>query len=479
MSQADILKGVKSIHFIGVCGYIMSAMAIMLKQMGYRVSGSDQDAYPPATVVIDNSGIKRFKKHSPANLGNCDLVVVGNHIREDNPESRAAFKQKLRVVSLPELIGQVFAGKKKIVVAGTHGKTTTTSFIAWVLETAGLKPSYLIGGLMRNTGRGFKLNSGDFFVIEGDEYRTAFFDRRPKFLHYQPDIAVLTTCELDHPDYFKNLSEVEERFGQFLKLTPEDGLVVAGADDPRVERIAKAVKRPKIYYGLSSQADYQAFDLNLGETSSFKVREKGKFLGEFEILLPGVINVQNSLAAVGLADYLGVDREKIKKALASFKGANRRFEVLGQARGITVIDDYAHHPTKIRKTLAAARTRYQKNKIYCLFQPHTYSRTKALLADYARAFNQADEVIIAPLMPAREAGQKPTIDSAQVVKAIKAYHRNVKLLSGPREIIDYLVARLLPDDVVIVMSVGGMDGLGRRLLQSLKRPPPGRGQKLR
>jgi UDP-N-acetylmuramate: L-alanyl-gamma-D-glutamyl-meso-diaminopimelate ligase len=196
------LRGIKTIHFIGICGYIMSATAVMLKKMGYRVTGSDQDAYPPGTTTVNKANINWSKKYHPTNLDKPDLVVIGNHIRENNSEAQAALKSKLKVISLPELIAQIFSDKRRIVVAGTHGKTTTTSLIAWILESAGLNPSYLIGGIILNTDKGFKLGKGDFLVIEGDEYRTAFFDPQPKFFHYRPEIAVLTTCELDHPDYF-------------------------------------------------------------------------------------------------------------------------------------------------------------------------------------------------------------------------------------------------------------------------------------
>ncbi len=461
------LKGIKSIHFIGICGYIMSAMAVMLKKMGYQISGSDQDAYPPGTQVIDKAKIKRFKNYSPTNLNSPDLVVIGNHIRSNNPEAQAAIKKGLEVNSLPELIGKIFADKKRIVVAGTHGKTTTTSLIAWCLETAGRDPSYLVGGIIRNTGKGFKLGKGDFFVIEGDEYRTAFFDQRPKFFHYQPEVAVLTTCELDHPDYFASFLEVKKTFLKFLNLMPQNGLVVAGVDDPNVAAIIKEIKSPQITYGLTSKAKYRGVDIRLGSTVKFKAKADDEFLGEFSLLLPGKINVQNALAAIAVAHCLGIPLEKIQQGVASFQGVKRRFEIVGKPREVTVIDDYAHHPTKIGKTLSAAKTRYKQNKIYCVFEPHTYSRTKTLLAGYARAFSQADEVIIARLMPAREKGQKPTITSRRVVAAIKKYHSNVKLIPKSSAILKYLSAEVNQGDVIIIMSVGGLDNLARRLASAI------------
>lgn len=462
------LKGVKSIHFIGICGYIMSGAAVMLKKMGYKITGSDQDAYAPGTEIVDKAGIKRFKKYSPSNLDSPDLVVIGNHIRSDNPEAQTAIKKNFKIISLPELIGKIFADKKRIVIAGTHGKTTTTSLIAWCLETADLNPSYLAGGIMQNTGRGFKLGKGDFFVVEGDEYRTAFFDQRPKFFHYKPGVAVLTTCELDHPDYFDSLLEVKKVFLKFLNLVPENGLVVLGVDDPNIASILGGIDKPKISYGLSREAKYRGFDIEFGTPVKFKVKTDGEFLGEFSISLPGIINVQNALAAIAALHFLGIDLEKIRKGIKSFSGVKRRFEIVGKPKGITIIDDYAHHPTKIGETLSAARTRHKKNKIYCVFEPHTYSRTKALLSGYARAFDQADEVIIAKLMPAREKGQKPIITSRKVVGAIKKYNPNVRLIPKSLEILEYLTSKVGKGDVVIIMSVGGLDNLARRLVHAIK-----------
>jgi len=473
------LKNIRSIHFIGICGYIMSAAAVMLKKMGYKITGSDQDAYPPGTEMIDKAGIKWFRKYSSSNLDSPDLVVVGNHIKSDNSEAQTAIKKKLAVVSLPELIAKIFADKKRIVIAGTHGKTTTSSLIAWVLETANLNPSYLIGGIMQNTDQGFKLGKGDFFVIEGDEYRTAFFDQRPKFFHYKPDIAIFTTCEFDHPDYFESFLEVKKVFLKFLNLVPEEGLIILGVDDSDIFKIQKGVDRPKISYGLNEKAQCRGFDIEYGTPAKFKVRIGDEFLGEFKIFLPGKINIQNALAAIAVAHHLGIDIEKIQKGISSFKGVKRRFEIVGQVKGVAVIDDYAHHPTKIRKTLAAARTRYRKNKIYCIFEPHTYSRTKTLLVDYAQAFKQADEVVIAKLMPSREAGQKPSISSQEVVRAIKKYNSNVKLIPQSLKILEYLVGEVRKGDVVIIMSVGGLDNLAQKLVERLKGLDPIKGLTLK
>ena len=301
-------------------------------------------------------------------------------------------------------------------------------------------------------------------MVEGDEYRTAFFDKKPKLFHYQTNIAVLTNCEFDHPDFFYDLEAVKRTFTQFLNLIPDKGLIVAGIDNPNVASIFKEIKKPKISFGLGERAQYRAVKVKFSQKKvKFRVEKDGQFWSEFELLLPGKINVLNALAAITVSDYLGIDGKKIQRGIASFKGVKRRFEVISRKRGIVIIDDYAHHPTKISKTLAAAKTRYPQNKIYCVFEPHTYSRTKALLSDYGRAFRGADQVVVAKLMPAREADQKASVSSKEVVRAIKKYNKNVKLISTSSEILVYLISRIKKGDVVIIMSVSGLNNLAREL----------------
>lgn len=459
------LKKIKKIHFIGVCGYIMSAAAAMLAKIGYQVSGSDESAYPPGTEVVDRAGVKRFENYSALNLQGADLVVIGNHINQDNVEARFAFQESFPVMSLPQLIGQLFSDKQRLVVAGTHGKSTTTALIAWCLRQAGLEPSYLVGGVMKNTGQGFNLGKGDYLVIEGDEYRTSFFDNQPKFFHYRPKIAVLTNCELDHPDFFKDLAAVKKTFQQFLNFLPNDGLAVLGIDCPATAGLAT---NAKLTFGLTKKADYQAVGIRFEKKTQFQVKKKGRFLSEFTLSLPGEINVQNALAAITVSDYLGASLTTIKKAIASFQGVGRRFEIVGQPGGITVVDDYAHHPTKISKTLAAARSYHRQGKIYAIFEPHTYSRTKALLFEYGKAFSQADEVIIASLMPAREKGQKPIISSQDVVHAISLHHSRAIFLDSDEKIINHLAGRAQKGDLVILMSVSGMNNLAGRIFDAIQ-----------
>ena len=462
------LKNTKRIHFIGVCGYLMSAVAAMLARLGYQVSGSDDEAYPPGTEIVDQAGIKRFEKYSALHLGQVDLVVIGNQIEADNPEARKALTGGFQVVSVPQLIGQLFQDKQRLVVAGTHGKSTTTALISWCLEQAGFKPSYLIGGVMKNTGQGFRLADGDYLVIEGDEYRTSFFDPQPKFLHYQPQIAVVTNCELDHPDFFTDLPAVKKAFGEFLNLVPDHGLAVLGVDCPAVVELASKLKKPKLTYGLKSQADYQAVKIQFTATTQFQVQKKGKNLAEFQLALPGEINVQNALAAIAVADYLKIDLVALKKSLADFQGVGRRLEIVGRPKDIIVIDDYAHHPTQIRQVLAAVRSRYPQGKIYAVFEPHTFSRTKALLAGYAGAFGAAEAVVIAPLMPARESGQPATISSAEVVRTIGRHQPQVVFLDQEEKIISHLLDRIKQKDIIIIMSVGGLNGLARRVVDAIQ-----------
>lgn len=462
------MEKLKRVHFIGVCGYLMSAAAAMLARLGYQVSGSDDKAYPPGTEIVDQAGIKRFEKYSARHLGQVDLVVIGNQIEMDNPEARKALAGGFQVVSVPQLISQLFHDKQRLVVAGTHGKSTTAALISWCLEQAGFKPSYLIGGLMRNTGLSFQLGQGDYLVIEGDEYRTSFFDQQPKFLHYQPHIAVVTNCELDHPDFFTDLPAVKKVFEEFLNLVPGYGLAVFGVDDSAVAELASKFKKPKLTYGFNHQADYRGIKIQFGAATRFQVQKKGKNLAEFQLTLPGEINVQNALAAIAVVDYLKVDLAVLKKAVADFQGVGRRLEIVGRPKGVTVIDDYAHHPTQIRQVLAAVRRRYPQGKIYAVFEPHTYSRTKALLAGYAGAFGAAEAVVIAPLLPARESNQPAAISSEEVVRAISHYQQSVVFLDQEEKIISHLLARIKSKDIVIIMSVGGRHGLARRIVDAIQ-----------
>lgn len=457
------------VHFIGICGYLMNGVAITLKEQGYKITGSDQDAYPPTTTLLKEKGINWHPCYSPNNLKEKpDLVIIGNHISPENPEAKEAIKQKLKILSLPELIYQIFKNKKRIVVAGTHGKTTTTSMIAWILQNSGLDPSYLIGGIMKNTNKGYHTGQGKYVVIEGDEYRTAFFDPKPKILHYCPDIAVLTTCELDHPDYFKNLQQTKKAFLDFLEMIPRSGFIVLGVDDPNVFSLQRKVARKIISYGVSAQADYQAKNItHVNGQPNFEVVCKGKRLAKLSLQLPGLINIQNALAAVTVCHQLKISVAQIKKALASFPGARRRFEVIGIKNDIVIVDDYAHHPTKILATLKAAQEKYPQKRIIAVFEPHTYSRTKVLFKEYLRSLKIADKIIFAPLLPAREKGQPETVTSKDLVKELREIHPAASYLEKEK-IVEYLINDLKKGDVVVIMSVSGLDNLAKRLFNRLK-----------
>lgn len=465
------LNNVNHIHFLGICGYLMSGVAITLKKQGFKITGSDQGAYPPTTHLLKEEGIDWSKHYSAHNLKEKpDLVVIGAHISANNPEAKAAIEKKFKTTSLPALIYKIFQNKKRIVIAGTHGKTTTTSLLAWILQSAKLNPSYLIGGLLKNTNRGYQSGKGKYVVIEGDEYRTAFFDQKPKILHYHPDIAILTTCELDHPDYFPNLSQVKKAFLQFLKMVSKNGLIVLGIDDPQVNSLQKEIKGPVITYGLTPKADYQAKNIVYREgKTEFEVIKKGQSLAKFSLTLPGQINVQNALTAIAVTDQLNIPVKIIHEAVASFQGARRRFEVVGVVNDIVVIDDYAHHPTKIAKTLKAAQEKYPQARILVVFEPHTYSRTKALFENYLQALKLADEAIITPLFPAREKGQKPTVTSQDLVNELRKLHASVHYIKENQEIVKYLKKNLKKGDIVIIMSVGGLDNLARSLFNRLKK----------
>lgn len=463
------IKSSDHIHFIGICGYLMSGVAITLKQQGFQITGSDENAYPPTTDLLKKEGVK-VTSYSPDNLiKRPALVVIGNHVNADNVEVQAAQKQNLKITSLPALIYQLFSDKKRIVVAGTHGKTTTASLIAWILKSCDLDPSYLIGGLIRNTHQGYRSGQGEYVVIEGDEYKTAFFDTQPKIFHYHPDIAVLTTCEFDHPDYFQNLDQVKETFIRFLNQVSENGIAILNVDDANIASFQKQIKPKIATCGFSDQADYRIQKvLYQPDHTEFEINYDGKILATFSLKLPGQINVQNAAGAIAVAHQLNIPQEKIKKALSSFFGVSRRFEVIFENQDLAIIDDYAHHPTKISETIKAARLRYPQSHLWVIFEPHTYSRTRALFPDYVQSLKNADQIILSPLLPARERNKTPTIKSQDIVKELASINKKAFYFAQKKDLIQYLVNHWQRKSVILIMSVSGLDNLAQDLKVALK-----------
>jgi len=453
------------IHLIGIGGTGISAIARLLLEMGYSVSGSDR-AESQYTRDLQSAGVTISIGHHPENVAGADLVVRSSAILDDNPEVTAARAAHILVLKRSDFLGSLMDGKTGIAVAGTHGKTTTTSMIAWMLSALNQEPSFIVGGVLANLGVNARAGEGNTFVIEADEY-----DRM--FLGLRPSIEVVTNIEYDHPDCYPTPADFQAAFVDFLYHLQAGGTLVACADDPGAfDLISRANKLDKkvITYGLRPEIeDGTRLDVF---TSSFAPNNKGGFnfsatvLGEpanVELQVPGKHNVSNALAVLSVAKLLKLPIAAAATALGQFTGTGRRFEVRGEVNGITVIDDYAHHPTEIRATLSAARARYPSRRLWAIWQPHTYSRTQALFAEFAAAFSDADEVIVTEVFQSREPRQN--FSSKQVVDAMP---RPAHFIAGLSEASNYLFSALHPGDVLLVLSAGDANEISTQVLNQLK-----------
>jgi UDP-N-acetylmuramate: L-alanyl-gamma-D-glutamyl-meso-diaminopimelate ligase len=460
------------IHLMGICGTGVGALAGMLKESGYKVTGSDQQVYPPMSDFLADCGITVFEGYRPANLEpQPDLVVVGNVITRKNPEAVALADLSLPYVSMPQALAHFFIeDRTSLVVAGTHGKTTTSSVLATLLQEAGLEPGFMIGGLVKAFGRNFNISSGRYFVVEGDEYDTAFFDKGPKFLHYRPSIAIITSIEFDHADIYADLEAVKSSFRRLVGIMPEDGCLVAHLDDPVVREIVAEAECQVIGYGQEQGRDWQLSEVEVGETvTTFTANKDGVPFGEFENTLPGVHNALNSLAVVAVLEKLGVPSASIRDGLQGFAGIKRRQEVRGVVDGVTVIDDFAHHPTAVRETLAALREAYQGRRLIAVFEPRTNSSRRRVFQDvYVGCFDHADLVIAKEPDPLVGLAEKERFSSAELVAALSDKGRDSYCFSSTEEILDFLFQHTSSGDVVAVLSNGGFDNIHSRLIAGLR-----------
>ncbi|MGA9348883.1 MAG: UDP-N-acetylmuramate--L-alanine ligase [Anaerolineae bacterium] len=443
------------VHLIGIGGIGLSAIAKVLLEEGHRVSGSDLKL-SPITDGLARLGAKVYKGHRADNVDDADLVVVSSAVPADNPEVIAAREKGVPVVKRDWMLGRMMEGRFGIAVAGSHGKTTITAMIALVLTEAGLDPSFIVGGILENLGTNAKAGRGEHFVIEADEYDRTFLGLRPR-------IAVVTNIEMDHPDCYPELDDLVEAFRDFLHLVPANGCIIGCGDEKRVRGILGArEQRSKgageqgpsvVTYGLNEGVDWQAVDIRSNELggSDFVALHEGQPVGKFALRIPGLHNVQNALAALAVSDYLGLDLTDVRETLKRFQGVRRRFEVKGGVNGIVIIDDYAHHPTQIRATLATARKCYPDREIWAVFQPHTYSRTKALLDEFAGSFADADHVVVTDIYPAREFNDLG-VSAADIVTRMK--HPDARYISGLNEAADHLLNHLKPGDVLITLGAG-------------------------
>ncbi len=450
----------------------MGAFAGMLKERGYRVTGSDQDVYPPMSTHLASMGIEIRKGYSPSNLDDGpDLVVIGNAIRADNPEARAAIERNIRCLSFPAALSELFLeGRHSIVVAGTHGKTTTSSILAWVLERAGLSPGFLIGGILKNFGTGCQVGKGKYFVVEGDEYDTAFFDKGPKFLHYQPKTAIITSVEFDHGDIYRDLEHVKSAFSRFLSIIPPEGLALACSDYPHLMELLPGAGCPVETYGFSRGALWSARNIRFSSRgSSFRVMRGAGLYGSFEIPLPGRQNIQNTLAVIAVAHRLGINIETVRSALAEFQGIKRRQEIFAEVNGITLIDDFAHHPTKVRETVLAIRKKYPGRRLWTVFEPRTNtSRRNYFQKEYLSSFEGADLVVLAGIFHPDQIDRDMRLDPGLLAEGLFRPGREAFYIPGTDDIVSFLASEARPGDVILIMSNGGFDGIYEKLPGALR-----------
>jgi UDP-N-acetylmuramate: L-alanyl-gamma-D-glutamyl-meso-diaminopimelate ligase len=473
------MTNAKHIHLIGICGTAMASIAGMLKYRGFHVTGSDAAAYPPMSDFLRDLGIPVAQPFDVRNLEpKPDLVVIGNAISRGNVELEYVLDQRLDFSSLPQLLHDEFLrGKEVLVVAGTHGKTTTTSMLSWIFHSAGLDPSFLIGGIAENFGSSFHLGNGNHFILEGDEYDTAFFDKGPKFLHYFPDAIILTSVEFDHADIYKDLDAVETAFKRLVNLIPRRGKVVAfdgdagdATESASLERCLAKAFCPVERYGAGAKAIWKITNLRLDpERTTWTVIHKGEHFADFEFALAGEYNVWNATAAAALAFSCGITKPAIAEALKTFKSVKRRLEVKAQVHGITIIDDFAHHPTAIAGTLKALRARYAGARVWAILEPRSNTlRRRVLQSDLARSLAQADEVIVANVFRSEAIPENERLELPALAAEIKQQGRPARLLADADAIVQTIASELRSGDVVAILSNGGFGGIYEKLPARLR-----------
>jgi UDP-N-acetylmuramate: L-alanyl-gamma-D-glutamyl-meso-diaminopimelate ligase len=457
---------IRHVHFIGICGTAMGAVAAAMRAQGYAVTGSDANVYPPMSTFLESRGIKLASGYRAENLpAEADLIVVGNAISRGNEEVEAVLNRKLFYMSLPETLRHFFLrGRHNLVVTGTHGKTTTTAMLAWILKHAGLDPAYMIGGIAGNLGQGASLHDSKYTVLEGDEYDTAFFDKRSKFLHYLPELVIVNNLEFDHADIFPDLDAIKLSFRRLLNIVPGEGMVLINGDDENAIDVAQGCRAQLVEVGFSPNAARHIRDVRYSAAGSeFTLLDT-----RFTMALVGEFNVRNAAMAVSAAHFYGVPLATIRDGLAKFEGVKRRQEVRGTVRGITVIDDFGHHPTAIRETLRGLRHQYPGRRLWALFEPRSNTTRRAVFQDaLPAALAEADGVILAQVARMEQLAPEDRLNPEKVVADIAATGR----ASFYEPDVDAILARLKPlvreTDVIVVLSNGGFGGIHKRLLAEL------------
>jgi len=467
----------KHIHLSGVCGTAMASLAGLLQLQGHRITGSDKAAYPPMSDLLRSLGIPILEPYSESNLDPApDLVVIGNALSRGNPEVERVLDGRVPFTSMAALVREEFLkGRESLVVAGTHGKTTTTSMLAWIYQVAShddasIEPSFLIGGVAENFGTSFQLRSTRTFIIEGDEYDTAFFDKGPKFLHYFPDALILTHVEFDHADIYADLDAVKVAFKRLVNLVPRRGLLVAFDGSENVTECISHAFCPVERYGFKPESDWQIRNLrHIDGQTQWEVWRNGELWSELTMQLAGEHNALNATAAAALAVGQGISREAIRTGLATFKSVKRRLEVRDVIRGITIIDDFAHHPTAIRETLRALRSVYPDARLWAVLEPRSNTlRRKVLENDLVESLRIADRVILAGVYQQQRIPDAERLHPEDVVDRLNAAGTPAELHPGAAEIVESLASELKAGDVVAILSNGGFDGIYEKLPARLR-----------
>ena len=481
MARNPDQQGRKPLHYhlIGIGGTAMASLAGLLKAAGHKVTGSDEKVYPPMSTALREMGIAYNEGYRAENLSpSPDIVVVGNVVSRGNPELEAVLVQKLRYTSAAATIKEEFIwGHHSLAVAGTHGKTTTTSLLAWVLESAGLNPSFLIGGVAENFGTSYRLTGSRYFVIEADEYDTAYFDKGPKMWHYLPDTAIVNNIEYDHADIYRDEEAYKYAFARFINLVPKNGVVVAGWDSPIVRELAAKSPAPveSFAYGddsikpAGSQPHWHARDVQFDEKGTrFRAFRSDMEWGAIDTPLAGAFSVRNVLAVIAAAESVKADRDGVREGLRTFKSVKRRMEVRGEVRGVAVIDDFAHHPTAIRETIDAIRQKYKGRRIVAVYEPRSYTaQRREFQNDYAKAFGGADEIVFASLYRPDRYTKETALDLQELIRDLSSSGKTAKELKDADAIVTDLSPRLKARDVVLIMSNGGFGGIHQKLLDAL------------
>jgi len=461
-----------NIHIMGIGGTAMAALAGMLTSRGFRVSGSDRQIYPPMSDFLKQIDVRLFNGYQAENLAyRPDLVVVGNVITRVNPEAQELARSGLPYLSMPQVLGHLFIeNRRSLVITGTHGKTTTSSMLASALATVGADPGFMIGGILRDFDANFRIGKGSYFVTEGDEYDTAFFDKGSKFLHYRPEIAVITSIEFDHADIFADLEAIKRSFRKFVALMPPDGLIIANLDDEHVAEIVREAPCQVQGYGLQPGRDWLVANCTFEPgRSAFDLIDHGKHFARFTIQPPGRYNCLNAAAVAVLLNHLGYTPQQIGMGLQGFGGVKRRQEIRGRVNGVTVMDDFAHHPTAVRETIGALKQAYPDNRLIAVFEPRTNtSRRSIFQQEYAASFDGADLSVIRKPVPASTVSADDIFSAERLAADLSARGKNACAFEDTDQIIAFLSQTVCPGDLVVILSNGGFDNIHQRLLETLR-----------